>query len=172
MKIIYLEKLKGSPYEEPVLQLLQSADGEFIPPLSARGSTTQQDLHAARSVPSGVLDYFHTMAPQPILLAVDEDTVTGFMSFKKDYQCEEVTNLPNLYASTCVVAPSARGQGLMEGFYREMLRLFPRCHIYTRTWHTNFAHIRVLEKLGFSLCARLQNHRAPGLDTVYYTRSQ
>ena len=94
------------------------------------------------------------------------------MSFKKDHQSEEVTNLPNLYASTCVVAPRARGQGLMEGFYREMLRLFPQCHIYTRTWHTNFAHLRVLEKLGFSLCARLENHRGPGLDTVYYTRSR
>lgn len=171
MEMIYLEKLEGTGYEAAVLRLLQAADGEFIPPLSSRGSTTQQDLRTSQAVSAGVLDYFHTMAQQPILLAVDKNTCLGFMSFKKDYQCEEVTELPNLYASTCVVAPVARGQGLMKGFYREMIQLFPQCHIYTRTWHTNTPHIRVLEALGFTLCARLENHRGPGLDTVYYTRA-
>ena len=171
MEMIFLEKLEGTGYEAAVLALLQGADKEFMPPLSSRGSTTQQDLHAVQSVASGVLDYFHTMAQQPIILALDKNACLGFMSFKKDYLCKEVTMLPNLYASTCVVAPEARGQGLMKGFYREMIRLFPQCHIYTRTWHTNYAHIHVLEDLGFTLCAQLKNHRGPGIDTVYYTRS-
>ena len=73
-------------------------------------------------------------------------------------------------ARACVVAPVARGQGLMKGFYREMIRLFPQCHIYTRTWSTNMAHIKILQGFGFEELKRIPNHRGQGIDTVYYCK--
>ena len=171
MEYRYYPHAGESGYEEDIQQLLTMADREFVPPLSQRGSSTQSDLSGS-GCHDGIRDYYRSMAAQPVILAVEEGKCLGFMAFKEDHQCEQITEeyLPNLYASTCVVAPMARGQGLMKGFYGEMLRRFPQCHIYTRTWHTNFAHLRVLEQLGFTLCARLENHRGPGLDTVYYTR--
>lgn len=44
-------------------------------------------------------------------------------------------------------------------YYETMIDLFPERGLYTRTWHTNYAHLKVLDKLGFSEIARLPNHR-------------
>lgn len=55
-------------------------------------------------------------------------------------------------------------------YYETMIDLFPERGLYTRTWHTNYAHLKVLDKLGFSEIARLPNHRGPGMDTVYFGR--
>ena len=86
--------------------------------------------------------------------------------------CEQIgpETLPNLYASTCVVHPDYRGQGLMGRFYEAMIDSFPHCGIYTRTWAGNASHLRTLDKLGFRLICLLKDHRGPGIDTVYYGR--
>ena len=154
-----------------MLSLLEQADKEFIPPLSCRGSTTQVQLTNISAVPAGVMDYYTTMSQQPVILAIADGVCIGFMSFKINYDCPQAPAFPNLYASTCVVAPEARGQGLMKSFYVKMAELHPTHTIFTRTWHTNHAHIRVLEKLGFTLIARLKDHRGPGLDTVYFSHT-
>ena len=168
MELVYVSQVGTCPCSQQILGLLNQADKEFIPPLSSRGSTTQQQFSQAAPAPEGVMDYFRTMAQQPAILAMDADRCVGFMAFKENYDCPQTPGFPNLYASTCVVSPQARGKGLMESFYKEMLRLFPRHSIFTRTWHTNFPHLRVLDKLGFREIQRLPGHRGPGLDTVYY----
>ena len=170
MELCYVEKIEGCGYDRQILGLLEQADGEFIPPLSSRGSTTQQNLSSTQAVSAGVLDYYDTMAQQPAILAIENGRCLGFMAFKIDYDCPQTPGFPNLYASTCVVSPQARGKGLMQGFYEKMMAVFPNHSIFTRTWHTNFAHLRVLEKLGFTLTHRLPEHRGPNLDTVYYTK--
>lgn len=171
MELRYCETVADSGKAGDIHALLVQADQEFIPPLSSRGSSTQTDLSQTQSVSQGAKAYYETMAAQPAILAVDETgKCVGFMAFKRDYTCEYVGETPNLYASTCVVHPSTRGQKLMERFYRKMIELFPQCHIFTRTWHTNYPHLRVLEKLGFAQIARLKDHRGPGLDTVYFQR--
>lgn len=170
MELIYVNTVAESGYGGQILELLELADKEFVPPLSSRASSTQQTLDSTETAPAGVLDYYGTMATQPAILAVEEGKCLGFMAFKVDYLCEYVQKTPNLYASTCIVHPDARGRRLMQGFYEKMLALFPRHSIFTRTWHTNLSHLRVLEKLGFSQCARLKDHRGPGMDTVYYSR--
>lgn len=171
MQLVYFETVEGSRYGEAIYELLVMADKEFIPPLSSRGSSTQSDLSGTSAAEEGARDYYRSMASQPVVLALEEERCLGFMAFKIDYTCEQVKELPNLYASTCVVHPDARGKKLMEGFYREMVRLFPEALIFTRTWHTNAPHLRVLEKLGFREVARLKDHRGLGLDTVYFRRS-
>lgn len=171
MEIQYFKTVEQSGCAEQLLALLTLADKEFIPPLSSRGSTTQSDLSGSAAVSDGVTAYYQEMAQQPAVLALEDGKCYGFMAFKENYTCPQITVLPNLYASTCVVHPDARGQGLMRRFYEAMIALHPTHSICTRTWHTNLSHLRVLERLGFSEIARLKDHRGPGLDTVYFCRT-
>ena len=168
MEMKLFENLTDPQYLKQVYSLLELGDKEFIPPLSSRDSTTQQSLGDA--VGNGLFDYFNEMKTQCFVLALEGDTVAGFMSFKKDYSCDYVPAAKNLYASTSVVHPDFRGQGLMKKFYLAMIEGYPDRPIYTRTWHENHAHLRVLEKLGFTQIAKLENHRGPGIHTVYFGR--
>ena len=171
MEFVYFKTVAGSGYAEDIQALLVLADREFIPPLSARGSSTQSDLSSCDRVSQGAQAYYETMSEQPAVLALENGKCMGFMAFKENYTCDYVKDLPNLYASTCVVHPETRGKGLMTGFYKKMIELYPECNIFTRTWHTNFSHLHILEKLGFAEIARLKDHRGPGMDTVYFKRS-
>ena len=168
MELVTFEKLDHADYLQQIYGLLEIGDKEFIPPLSSRGSTTQQSLGNANN--TGLGDYFNEMKNQCFVLALEGDTVAGFMSYRKDYSCDHVPNVANLYASTSVVHPDFRGQGLMKEFYTAMLENYPERPIYTRTWHENVPHLRVLEKLGFRQIALLENHRGPGVHTVYFEK--
>ncbi len=172
MEYRYYPHAGDSGFEEDIQALLTLADKEFIPPLSQRGSSTQENLTGGQ-VRDGIRDYYASMAPQPVILAVEEGKCLGFMAFKYDHTCPEIgpQYLPNLYASTCVVHPCTRGKGLMKQFYREMIALAPDRFLCTRTWHTNYAHLHILDTLGFQCIARLKDHRGPGMDTVYYART-
>ena len=172
MELVYFPSVAACGHTEEVQGLLVLADKEFIPPLSSRGSSTQADLSSTDSVSEGAKAYYEAMSTQPVILALEDGKCLGFMAFKENYTCEHVGEdlLPNLYASTCVVNPVTRGRGLMTGFYKKMIELYPDRAICTRTWHTNHSHLHILDKLGFSLIARLPDHRGPGMDTVYFCR--
>ena len=171
MEMQYFETVALCPFAEDIRNYLVMADKEFIPPLSSRGSSTQSDLTSAAGA-DGIADYFCSMASQPVIVAVEDGCCMGFMAFKLDHTCGQISpdTFPNFYASTCVVHPDTRGRGLMRGFYETMIDRFPHRNGYTRTWHTNYAHLKVLDRLGFSEIARLPDHRGPGLDTVYFGR--
>jgi len=168
MELKLFEKLDDTDYLQQLYHLLELGDKEFIPPLSSRGSTTQQTLGNAHN--DGLGDYFNEMKQQCFFLALEGDQLAGFMSFKKDFSCDHVPPCKNLYASTSVVHPDFRGQGLMKKFYLAMIEGYPDRPIYTRTWHENIPHLRVLEKLGFTQIAMLPNHRSEGIHTVYFER--
>lgn len=171
MEMQYFETVAQCPYGEAIREYLVMADKEFIPPLSSRGSSTQADL-SGNGCADGIMDYFRSMAAQPVIVAVEEGKCLGFMAFKLNHTCEYIgeESFPNMYASTCVVHPETRGRGLMRMFYETMIDLFPGRDLYTRTWHTNYPHLKVLDKLGFAEIVRLPNHRGPGMDTVYFCR--
>ena len=171
MDFILSEQLTDPKTLEAIRQLLILGDLEFIPPLSSRSSSTQSSL--GNTTPQGSIEsYFETIRTMPAVLALDGSRVAGFMTFRFDYTCDQIgpETLPNLYASTCIVHPDYRGQGLMTGFYTTMLEHYPQRGIYTRTWHTNYGHLKVLDRLGFSLLCCLENHRGKGIHTVYYGR--
>lgn len=170
MEMTYYASVAESGYAEQVRQLMVLADKEFIPPLSARSSSTQSSLTDADSDTGSVDAYFASMVSQPVILALENEHVAGFMAFKFDHICQQIRCLPNLYASTSVVHPDFRGRGLMRGFYEAMIARFPDRSVCTRTWSTNFSHLHVLGRLGFSEIARLKDHRGVGLDTVYFCR--
>ncbi|MBR3836972.1 MAG: GNAT family N-acetyltransferase [Clostridia bacterium] len=166
MEIKLITKLEDKSLLLQLRDLLILGDQEFIPPLSSRSSTTQQGLGAAEG--GGIDLYFNEMKTQCFVLALEGDRLAGFMSFKLDHRGAHVPQAKNLYASTSVVHPDFRGRGLMTAFYREMLAAYPDRPIYTRTWHENFGHLKVLERLGFTLTELLPNHRGEGIHTVYY----
>lgn len=170
MNLLYFQTVAECGYADDIQALLTMSDKEFVPPLSSRVSSTQAQLSGNIDTPEGIKTYYESMSAQPVVVAVESGRCIGFMAFKQDYLCQQVQIIPNLYASTCVVHPDARGQRLMQRFYEEMIRLFPQHHIFTRTWHTNTSHLRVLNKLEFYECARLPEHRGPGMDTVYFCR--
>lgn len=170
MKMELCLTLEHEDYLKQLYDLLVLGDREFIPPLSARCGTTQQGLSDAQNS-NGIEDYFNEMKRQSFVLALEGDTLAGFMSFKQNHTGAHISEEDNLYASTCVVHPDFRGRGLMTAFYKEMIRAFPKKSIFTRTWHENLGHLKVLERLGFALIKTIENDRGKGIHTVYYKRN-
>jgi len=168
MEFLTFQRLEDEAYLKAVYDLVVLGDKEFIPPLSARFSTTQQTLAGAEG--NGIDSYFEEMKQQSFVLALEEGKVAGFMSFRENYENEHLPKGENLYASTCVVHPDFRGRGMMRGFYEAMIAAFPARPIYTRTWHENIGHLKVLSRLDFVLLETIENDRGPGIHTVYYGR--
>ncbi len=168
MEMLLCEKLCDKKLLSQLHELLILGDKEFIPPLSSRSSTTQQGLHSAQG--NGIELYFEEMKEQSFVLALKEDRLCGFMSFRINHKGAHIDEKENLYASTSVVHPDFRGQGLMTSFYKEMIKAYPKKPIYTRTWHENYGHLKVLGRLGFRQIEFLENDRGNGIHTVYYCR--
>ncbi len=168
MEFVLFEQLSDSNLLSQVKKLIILGDREFIPPLSARSSTTQQNLTGIEN--GGIESYFEEMKAQSFVLAMEGKTVAGFMSFRKNHENPYITEKENLYASTCVVHPDFRGQGLMTLFYKTMITSYPERPIYTRTWHENFGHLKVLDRLGFICIKTVENDRGAGIHTVYYRK--
>lgn len=161
-------------YENQVWELLKRSDHEFVPPLSARCSTTQGNLlQGSEGESEGPAEYFESLKKQQFFLYVADGVVAGFIS----YIANHALKIPSMnesvsadYVSTVIVHPSYRGEGITEKLYRELLneRKLP---LATRTWSTNYAHIHILDKLQFDVVAILKNDRGKNIDTVYYMKN-
>ena len=170
MELKILTPREQADYYDQFLEMLYGADKQFVPPLSARSSTTQQDLTGTESVEDGILQYFEQMKTQRFMAALEDGKVLGFVSYKEDYTCEAFDKTPNIYLSTLVVRPEGRGRGLTRAIYRRLFDAYARGYIFTRTWHTNDIHIRILGDFGFETLQVLENHRGPGIHTVYFLK--
>lgn len=169
MEIILLDQADKAKYGEKLQHLCQDADREFVPPLSQRSSTTQGALQGGGE--NGITAYFEEMMAQSVLVCLENGTPLGFVSYRENYQPEHYpeAKTPNIYISTLILAPESRGRGLTKDIYRHLFYdRFPERSIYTRTWSTNAAHIKILNYFGFAEILRLPDHRGPGIDTVYY----
>jgi ribosomal protein S18 acetylase RimI-like enzyme len=151
-------------------ELLRLCDKEFVPPLSSRASTTQSELRPAQEH-RGIEAYCAAMLEQEVLCALDGDKLLGFVSYRKDHTCDEISDdqFPNIYISTLIVSPCARGQGLTKQMYEIIFKKHSDRKIFTRTWSKNHAHIAILKKFGFREHIRKKNDRGDGIDTVYFT---
>lgn len=170
---LFDEKQKKAYYND-ILHMMELSDKDFVPPLSQRVSTTQQSLLGSGAGDGGsVSAYLDEMIEQPILCAVEEEKLLEFISFKENYVtdgiCEE--DLPNIYLSTLVLHPDARGKGLTKKLYAHLFNeLYADRNIFTRTWSTNVAHIKILSYFEFEELKRIKDHRGAGIDTVYYVK--
>ena len=154
-----------------VRALLETADREFVPPLSARTGTTQQILDAVTDAQAGISAYFEQLSGQAFVLAHCKDTVCGFLSFIPDYLLTAGgLHICCDYISTVIVKPEFRRHGITSGMYSTLFHALPDHIVATRTWSQNTAHLRILHRLGFRLALTLPNDRGAGIDTVYYIK--
>ena len=141
-------------YADGIRRLLDDADDEFVPSLTAEnrtGVTRSNDEEWFTSIE----EYVQAAMDRELLVALDGDSVVGMISFEP---IEEMPTLdgytPTNYVTEIVVAPTHRNSG-----------------ISTKTWSTNHAHIAILDNLGFECVTRIPDDRGDGIDTVYYARS-
>ena len=124
VKICLANKQMKNAWRSEVRSLLSQADKEFLPPLSARNSTSQKELKTRKFLENGVENYFQEMWAQEFLLATvgaREKLLAGFMSYKNGYEVSlSGGSIKSWYVSTVVVAPEFRGQGITTRFYTEL----------------------------------------------------
>ena len=168
MELKILTNEEKALYREDIIALLTESDEDFLPPLSKRGSPKDNSFSQNAKNPSGVLSYYTAMNAQPILAALADGSVLGFVSFSENYEGGEK---PNIYISTLVVSKAARGQGLTAKMYDHLFNVaFPDRPFYTRTWSTNAAHTKILSRFCFSEIKRIENDRGQGIDTIYFEK--
>ena len=167
MKIEYHAKVVDPKKLEEIRKLLVLCDKEFVPALSSRSTTVQSQLKESDKN-EGIEAYFQGVASQSAILAIEDNKVVAFMSFRKDYICEHIKIVPNLYITTVIVHPDYRQNGIAGKMYDRIIRQFPKCDLFTRTWSTNISHIRILLSLGFHEHCQLSDDRGEGIDTNYY----
>lgn len=180
MEFIYFTEKEKHERREELFAMTVRSDREFVPPLSMRDSTVQKDLtgHVPAEVSSGnaedaVRSYFNEMLAQEIIAAVEDGKVNAFLSFRKDFTNEVIGpgTLPNLYLSTLISRPEARGKGIGRQIFSHLFRNhFPTRRVFTRTWSTNDVQLHVFEKLGFRELKRVKDGRGPGIDTIYFEK--
>ena len=170
MRIVYYERITNTNQLSDILNLLTLCDKEFIPPLSHRDSTIQNNLKNNKKHEVIPTQYFSHIKDQSAFVIEDNKHVVGFMSFKKNYICEEITasSFPNIYITTIIVHPDYRNKGITNSFYEKMISEFKDHNVFTRTWSTNDSHIHILLSLKFYEYCRKKDDRGYGIDTVYY----
>ena len=167
MEFCLLNAHQKNQYKSALLEILTQNDAAFVPPLSQRTGTTQTTFGQAHN-PNGVADYLEQMLTQQIMGVFLECKLVGFVSYIENREAENFC-LPNIYLSTLVLQPETRGMGITKKLYHHLFNeLYPERNVYTRTWSTNIAHIKILMGFGFEELKRIPNDRGNGSDTVYY----
>jgi len=111
------------------------------------------------------------MLREQMLAAVEGERLLGFVTFVENLSCKYfgAESFPNLYICTLLLSPDARGRGITRQMYTYLFdTLYPKHNLFTRTWSTNAAHIKILSRFDFALIARIENDRGAGIDTVYF----
>ena len=158
-------------YYNGVKELLVKYDETFIPALSYRSSTIQEDFSDSISnnddneKAKNIDAYFNSLLTQSFLMAMLNGEILGFMSFFEK-TIPYGSQIESNYVSTVIVDSTFRGKGLTKQFYIELAKLGKP--ITTRTWSGNDAHIHILETLGFETVKRLKNDRGENIDTLYF----
>lgn len=158
-----------------IWEILAATDRDFVPALSARSDTTTKNL-TAESLWGGPVAYFETVMKQHTLLATIDEKPAGLMSFIPHYEDDLLSDYsPSTYVSTTAVAPRARRKGVATALNAAIEHLPPELqdpYITRRTWSKNIANISLLESMGFQVVKRIDDHRGPGIDTLYFARTR
>ncbi|MBR2937852.1 MAG: GNAT family N-acetyltransferase [Oscillospiraceae bacterium] len=172
MEIRILDKEEQQRIYPEAYEMLAAADNEFVPPLSSRSSSTQQDFSQSATNDS-IIQYFDQLKTQRFAAVFEDGALIAFVSYKENYSCREIApeELPNIYLSTLIVSPKARGKGVTTALYKKLFSEYENVNIFTRTWSTNTAHIKILDKYGFEVIKVLENDRGNGIDTIYFKKS-
>ena len=132
MVIRYFKRIQNKEILKDILELLTLCDRKFVPPLSARNSTTQSLLSGNQAGTPVPYEYFENIRRAPAFVAMEEGKTVGFMSLKRNYVCPEIppAMTPNVYITTIIVHPRYRNQGITNQMYSALLERFIGCHIF------------------------------------------
>ena len=172
MEIKILSREEQVQYYDEILEMVIAGDEDFVPPLSARSSTTQKDFSSAEKSKEGILSYFEEMKAQRFAVVLEDGKLLAFVSYKENYTNAEIdeTYLPNIYLSTLIMKPEARGKNITFHLYSTLFDAYKERSVLTRTWSTNAVHIHILSKFNFDTLCTLKNDRGEGIDTVYFVK--
>lgn len=170
MEYKLLSKDEQTKFYDQIFEMMLSGDKDFVPPLSARSSTTQKELTETKGSLEGLKSYFEEMKKQRFMVCVDGDVLVSFVSFKENFTNDKIheDDLPNIYLSTLIMRPEYRGQKVTQNLYETLFDIYKNSNVFTRTWSTNAAHIKILSKFDFETIAILENDRGVGIDTIYF----
>lgn len=162
-----------------IREIIGVCDREFVPPLSQRDSTTNQPQRTGRDDQIRADEpnvYFDYLLRQPVVAIFSQKKMAGFLSYVANYSSPELAGrTPSIHITTICIRPEFRGRNLSTQLYENLManqsdRASGTQYISTRTWSTNCAHMRVLEKLGFEIVTRIKDARGDGIDTLYFSR--
>ncbi|MBX3040182.1 MAG: GNAT family N-acetyltransferase [Bdellovibrionaceae bacterium] len=155
--------------EDEISKLLKLVDHEFIPPLSSRNSTMQQVFNESDRI-DDMWFYHRQLRAQMNVFIVSEQKLAGLASFNFLLHIPDIGECA--YLTTIIIHPSHRAKGLGRILYEEVAKILrdrgATRRLVTRTWSTNHSHLPLLEKMGFREIHRLKDHRAPGIDSIYF----
>jgi ribosomal protein S18 acetylase RimI-like enzyme len=177
--MLKVQLMKSSPSEETksgIWRVLCECDGDFVPSLSSRENTSQTDLKDSNIGNGLPHSYFNTILEQKVILLVLDGEVIGFMSFIHDYENEYLENYsPSNYVTTTCIKKDYRELGMAKLLNRFIEEKLPKelilPFITRRTWSTNKAQMHLFEKLNFDVVKWLDDHRGPGVHTVYFAKN-
>lgn len=160
--------------EAAIRRLLSAADEAFVPPLTddARATISRP---GDKPGPTSIQEYLEACLGRPMVGAFDEGQLVGFASLESRTDDGPLAAYsPTTHVSVLVIDEAYRGEGIATRFYNYLLDTvpegLPQSAISTKTWHTNRGHIAILDSLDFECVHRVEDDRAPGIDTVYYAR--
>lgn len=145
-------------HQGQVRDILMEANQDFLPPLSERSNTSGDSFGSAGG-------YIEETLKQSFAIAEGLDGILGFISFIPTFHLEGVGNC--VYLTTGVVRKNRRGMGLGHALLKSIIESADG-RICTRTWSTNNKSNRILDSAGFVVVKVIKNHRAEGIDTLYY----
>ncbi len=173
MEFKLLSLTEKETYREEIFNMLVDADDDFLPPLSSRivDPETNRNTFSDERNEQNIRDYCAAMLKESVLAIFLDSALCGFVSFAENLKNETITETPNIYIGTAVIAASLRGKGVLKAAYDYLFNtVFPERSIFTRTWSTNAAHIKVLSKFSFDEIKRIKDDRGDGIDTIYFAK--
>ena len=152
--------------KKDIFELLKSSDNDFIPPLSARADTRHQFSGKQNG---SLTKFYEEIIKESFLLLLNNGKVEGFFSFLKDYHLELKEQIVICdYITVILIDSKCRNKGYTKKMYNEFLKSRKGRKVATRTWSLNYAHMHILDKLGFKLVQTDKDDRGVNIDSVYY----
>jgi ribosomal protein S18 acetylase RimI-like enzyme len=147
---------------ERLINFMKQVDHEFVPPLSLRPGGIYKRV-------SGTL----ANEDSNFLICESNGRVVGVVGYRKNWNGIEKVLL-EAYISFIAVHPRHRGQnisGLLDLALAQNLDSDGTTHINVKTWSTNPVAYRMYQRLGYVESNTLEDHRGPGVDTIYFRKS-